>query len=173
MGAFFKAQPRRGDINASWSRCRYVILIKLHHISREGHKVPITTSYNTVATTIDVEFKTYDGLTLKGTLFPAGDKRPCVIMTASVSYAGIPSSHPLLLVSLTHATPIHSQKSTFPSRICWALPGGGYHGPSVRQPVLNKSILKPFEEKKECRVLIRMHIKLLLTLYVSLGLRKS
>ncbi|KAL8377933.1 hypothetical protein RB595_008561 [Gaeumannomyces hyphopodioides] len=35
-----------------------------------------------MTTSRDVEFKTYDGLTLKGTLFPAGDKRPCVIMTA-------------------------------------------------------------------------------------------
>ncbi|KAK2043974.1 alpha/beta-hydrolase [Colletotrichum somersetense] len=30
----------------------------------------------------DIEFKTYDGLTLKGTLFPAGEKKPCIIMTA-------------------------------------------------------------------------------------------
>ncbi|KAH7036033.1 Alpha/Beta hydrolase protein [Microdochium trichocladiopsis] len=30
----------------------------------------------------DVEFKTYDGLKLRGTLFPAGEKKPCVIMTA-------------------------------------------------------------------------------------------
>ncbi|KAK2024893.1 alpha/beta-hydrolase [Colletotrichum zoysiae] len=29
-----------------------------------------------------IAFKTYDGLTLKGTLFPAGEKKPCIIMTA-------------------------------------------------------------------------------------------
>jgi hypothetical protein len=32
-----------------------------------------------------VEFKTYDGLKLKGTLFSAGEKKPCVIMTVGVS----------------------------------------------------------------------------------------
>ncbi|RMZ69310.1 hydrolases of the alpha beta superfamily [Pyrenophora seminiperda CCB06] len=35
-----------------------------------------------------VTFKTYDGLTLTGTLFSAGDKRPCVIMTIGTLHSG-------------------------------------------------------------------------------------
>lgn len=41
---------------------------------------------NTMASiTRDVEFKTYDGVTLRGTLYPAGDKRPAIIMSNGVS----------------------------------------------------------------------------------------
>ncbi|KZL86048.1 kda protein in trax-fino intergenic region [Colletotrichum incanum] len=30
----------------------------------------------------DIEFKTYDGIKLRGTLFPAGEKKPCIIMNS-------------------------------------------------------------------------------------------
>ncbi|WYZ40891.1 hypothetical protein EsH8_IV_001232 [Colletotrichum jinshuiense] len=35
-----------------------------------------------MASSRDVEFKTYDGIKLRGTLFPAGEKKPCIIMNA-------------------------------------------------------------------------------------------
>lgn len=38
-----------------------------------------------MASSRDVEFKTYDGIKLRGTLFPAGEKKPCIIMNAGVS----------------------------------------------------------------------------------------
>lgn len=49
------------------------------------HLLLIQPSTGTMAAERNVEFKTYDGLTLRGTLFPAGDKKPLVIMTAGVS----------------------------------------------------------------------------------------
>lgn len=33
----------------------------------------------------DVQFPTYDGLKLAGTVYSAGEKRPCIIMTHGVS----------------------------------------------------------------------------------------
>ncbi|GKT95502.1 fermentation-respiration switch protein FrsA [Colletotrichum tofieldiae] len=35
-----------------------------------------------MASSRDIEFKTYDGIKLRGTLFPAGEKKPCIIMNA-------------------------------------------------------------------------------------------
>lgn len=34
----------------------------------------------------DIAFKTNDGLTLKGWLYPAGEKAPCVIMSHGVCH---------------------------------------------------------------------------------------
>jgi hypothetical protein len=38
----------------------------------------------------DIKFKTKDGLTLKGWLYPAGEKSPCVIMSHGVCYTTCP-----------------------------------------------------------------------------------
>jgi hypothetical protein len=38
-----------------------------------------------MASNREVDIPTYDGLKLKGTLFTAGEKKPCVIMSSGVS----------------------------------------------------------------------------------------
>ncbi|GKT45910.1 polyketide transferase af380 [Colletotrichum spaethianum] len=38
-----------------------------------------------MASSRDVEFKTYDGIKLRGTLFPAGENTPCIIMNSGAS----------------------------------------------------------------------------------------
>jgi len=38
-----------------------------------------------MASSREVDIPTYDGLKLKGTLFTAGEKKPCVIMSSGVS----------------------------------------------------------------------------------------
>ncbi|GJC80638.1 polyketide transferase af380 [Colletotrichum liriopes] len=38
-----------------------------------------------MASSRDIEFKTYDGIKLRGTLFPAGEKKPCIIMNAGAA----------------------------------------------------------------------------------------
>jgi len=38
----------------------------------------------------DVDIPTYDGIKLRGTLYSAGAKRPCIIMSSGVSSYGLP-----------------------------------------------------------------------------------